>query len=178
MYDPMRGWSSKRGLLEGSVARNSAHLESPRARNSWSISHKNMGRKLRFSTLEFCLLHHWYPRRPMGSPDAALADVWKRTGWTSNNALGKQIWTVVPNQALVWLEGCVCKRGAMDDRGGRLCKVLYEVAVSFLYTCFRIGSRPKEGCVFRMRTSDLRPQTSWSVAQTFDAMKQLQILRF
>lgn len=41
-----------------------------------------------------------------------------------------------------------------------LCEILYEVAVSFVYTCFRIGSRPKEGCVFRMRTSDLRPQTS------------------
>ena len=100
-YDPMRGWSSKRGFLEGSVARNSTHLESARARNGASISHKNMGRKLHFSTLEFCLLHHGYPRRPMGSPDAALANVWKKTGWTSNNALGKQIRTVFPNQALV-----------------------------------------------------------------------------
>ena len=73
--DPMRGWSSLRDLLERLVARNSAHSESARARNGSSISHKNMGRKLRFSTLDICSLHHESPPWRLGSPNAALATV-------------------------------------------------------------------------------------------------------
>ena len=97
-------------------------------------THKNMGWKVRVSTLEICLLHHESPPGTMGSPNAAMATVWKRTCWTSsnaNNALGKQIRTVFPTQALVRLERHGCKRGAMDGGGGRFCKVLYSVAVFF-----------------------------------------------
>ena len=49
----------------------------------------------------------------------------------SSNALGKQIRKAFPNQAMVWLERCGCKRGAMDDWGGRFCEMLYKVAVFF-----------------------------------------------
>ena len=70
-----------------------------------------------------------------------------------------------PNQASVWLDRCGCKRGAMDGRGGRFLEVFYRVAVFFFHTCFRTGSRPKEGCLFGMRTSDLRPICSNLLAE-------------
>ena len=152
----MRGWSSKLDLLEGSVARNFAHLESTRARNGWGMSHKNMGWKLRLSTLEICLLHHESLPWTMGSPNAAMATVWKRTCWTSSNALGKQIRTVWTNQTLVWLERHGCKRGAMDGRGGRFWEVLYSVAVFFSHLFSHWFAPSRE---LPCRHANLRPQT-------------------
>ena len=57
-YDPEGGWSSRRDLLGGSVARNFAYLESTCARSRRSISHENMGKNLRFWTLGICLPYH------------------------------------------------------------------------------------------------------------------------
>lgn len=76
MYDLMHGWSSRRNLLEGSVALNFSYLESARARHSWNMSHENMSWKLRFSALEICLLHYAFFSWTLGTPNAALATVW------------------------------------------------------------------------------------------------------
>ena len=72
----MHGWSSRRNLLEGSVALNFSYLESARARHSWNMSHENMSWKLRFSALEICLLHYAFFSWTLGTPNAALATVW------------------------------------------------------------------------------------------------------
>ena len=86
-YDPMRGWSSRRDLLAGSMARNSACLESACARNGWGMPHENVGWNLRFSTMEFCVLHQEPSTWMLGTSNAALATYWKRTRGTRSNEL-------------------------------------------------------------------------------------------
>ena len=126
-YDPKRGWSSRRDLLGGSVARNFAYLESTCARGRGSISHENMGRNLRFWTLEICLPYHESPPRTLGTPDATLATFWKRTFGTSTNELDDQIWTIFSSEALAWLEGGGCRCWPVDDGGGQFYQILYTV---------------------------------------------------
>ena len=126
-YDPKRGWSSKRDLLGRSVARNFAYLESTCARSRGSISHENMGRNLRFWTLEICLPYHESPSRTLGTPDATLATFWKRTFGTSSNELDDQIWTIFSIKALAWLEGGGYRCWPVDDGGGQFHQILYTV---------------------------------------------------
>ena len=96
-YDPLRGWSSRRDLLAGSMARNSAYLESARARNGWGMPHENVGWNLRFSTMEICFLHHGPSIWTLGTWNIALATYWKRTRGTPSIELDKQIWTIFSN---------------------------------------------------------------------------------
>ena len=137
------------------------HAWNQRVREVVGACHiENMGRNLRFWTLEICLPYHESPSRTLGTPNAALATFWKRTSGTSSNELEDQI---CMNHFLDWSIGVIGRRWLQILTGGwwrrtsssnfvhnrriRLTGCLY-------FPTFRPGSRPKVGCFFGMRTSD------------------------
>ena len=120
---------------------------------------QNMGRNLRFWTLEICLPYHESPWRTLGTPDATLATFWKRTFGTSSNELDDHVRTIFSSEALAWLEGGGCRCWPVDDGDGQFHQILYTVVefvsqVVYIFRTFCPGSRPKVGCLFGMRTSD------------------------
>ena len=123
--EPLRGAVRCQAKRWSSVPRQC--LESTCARGRGSISHENMGRNLRFWTLEICLPYHESPPRTLGTPDATLATFWKRTFGTSTNELDDQIWTIFSSEALAWLEGGGCRCWPVDDGGAQFYQILYTV---------------------------------------------------
>ena len=99
-----------------------------RVREMVEVCHENVGWNLRISTMEICSLHHEPSMWTLGTSNAALATYWKRTRGTPSKELDKQIWPVLSNKTLGWLEergyGC----GPMDDGDGWVREILYKVA--------------------------------------------------
>ena len=123
-------WSSRRDLL-GGIRGTKFCMSGINACEKWwehvSMSHENMGRNLRFWTLEILRAISWISLTNVGHAGCYIGNLLEEDLWDV------QLWIGGPNlhNFLKWnigvIEGCGCRCWPVDAGGGRVHQILYTV---------------------------------------------------